>query len=282
MTALAAAAVALPTDASFAQRGAPPSTLANGPQLAPAPFASLRWRAIGPAVFGGRFTDIEVARVPGQLDQIYITASTGGVFKSTNGGASFTPIFDGVNAMLSMGDLAIAPSNPDIIWVGTGEWANPPHRWGDGVYKSTDAGRTWQKMGLAESRHIGRIVIHPTNPDIVFVAAQGNIWGPHPERGVFKTTDGGRTWRKVLYVDENTGANDVALDPSNPQIVFASTYTRQRRSFGGIPTGAGSGLHKSTDGGETWTPVTHEHAVHRGVRRDRGVDAGRPDRLDQL
>lgn len=230
--------------------------LPQGPRLAPPLFADLAWRNIGPAVFGGRFTDIAVARTRGRPDQIYIAASTGGVFKSTNAGASWMPVFDGVDAMMSMGDLAIAPSNPDVIWIGTGESSNPPHRWGDGVYKSTDAGRTWSFMGLRESRHIGRIVVHPTNPDIVFVAAQGNIWGPSPERGLFKTADGGRTWRKTLYVDENTGANDVVLDPVNPLVVFASSYTRQRKNFGGIPTGPGSGLHKSVDGGETWTKVT--------------------------
>ncbi len=252
-----AATLAMAARGTPAQRAtAAASEVVAGPRVAPEPFAALQWRAIGPAVFGGRFTDIEVARVAGQPDQIYIAASTGGVFKSTNGAASFTPIFDGVNAMMSMGDLAIAPSNTDIVWAGTGEWQNPPHRWGDGVYKSIDAGRTWTKMGLGESRHIGHIAIHPTNPDVVFVAAQGNIWGPSPERGVFKTTDGGRTWKKVLYVDENTGANDVAFDPTNPRLMLASAYTRQRKSFGGIPTGAGSGLYKSVDGGDTWTPVT--------------------------
>ena len=229
---------------------------AQGPQLAAAPFASLTWRGIGPAVFGGRFTDIEVDRRPGKLDRIYIAASTGGVFASENGGVSWTPIFDAVNTMMSMGDMAIAPSNHDIVWVGTGEWSNPAHRWGDGVYKSTDAGKTWTSMGLAQSRHIGKIVIDPANPDVVFVAAQGNIWGPSAERGLFKTSDGGRTWKKVLYIDENTGANDVAIDPSNPRVLLASTYTRQRRSFGGIPTGAGSALYKSIDAGETWTKVT--------------------------
>jgi photosystem II stability/assembly factor-like uncharacterized protein len=245
--------------ASAQRQSGRPVAATSGPALAPAPFASLRWRQIGPAVFGGRFTDIEVARTSGEPDRIYVAASTGGVFESTNGGASWTPIFDAMNTMMSMADIAIAPSNPDIVWVGTGEWENPPHRWGEGVFKSIDAidaGKTWTRMGLAESRHIGRIAIDAANPDVVFVAAQGNIWGPSPERGLFKTTDGGRTWKKVLYVDENTGANDVAFDPTNPRVILASTYTRQRKSFGGIPTGSGSGLYKSTDGGETWTPVT--------------------------
>jgi photosystem II stability/assembly factor-like uncharacterized protein len=227
----------------------------SGPRLAPEPFSALRWRNIGPAVFGGRFTDIAVARTRGQPDQLYIAASTGGVFKSVNGGISWTPVFDAVNAMMSMGDLAIAPSNQNIVWVGTGEPQNPPHRWGDGVYKSVDGGRTWQFMGLRDTRHIGRITIHPTNPDIVYVAAQGNIWGPSTERGVFRTTDGGRTWRKILYVGENTGANDVLMDPTNPEVLLATTYTRQRRQYGGIPTGPGSDMYKSVDGGEHWTKI---------------------------
>ncbi|HYC50884.1 MAG TPA: hypothetical protein VEB19_07250 [Gemmatimonadaceae bacterium] len=241
---------------TFVAASAADISLAQGPQLAPAPFNTLQWRGIGPAAFGGRFTDIVVARTRGQPDQLYIAASTGGVFKSVNGGASWVPVFDSVNSMMSMGDMAIAPSNQNIVWVGTGESANPPHRWGEGVYKSVDAGKTWAFMGLKETRHIGRVVVHPTNPDIVLVAAQGHIFGPSAERGLFKTTDGGRTWKKTLFVDENTGANDVAFDPSNPNIVFASAYQRQRKSFGGIPTGPGSGLYKSVDGGETWTKVT--------------------------
>ena len=132
------------------------------------------------------------------------------MFRSTTGGTSWTPIFDDVNAMMSMGDFALAPSNSNILWVGTGEGNNPSHDWGDGVYKSIDAGKTWTNVGLSDTRHIGRIAIHPTNPDIVFVAAAGHMWGPNAERGLFKTADGGRTWKKVLYVDEYTGANDVA------------------------------------------------------------------------
>src|ERR1039458_7911657 len=194
--------------------------LAQGPQLAPPLFSSLKWRNIGPATFSGRFTDIAVARVPGQPDQIFVAASTGGVFKSTNGGTSWTPVFDQVNALMSMGSLVVAPSAPNIVWVGTGEPNNPPHRWGDGVYKSVDAGKSWTSMGLKETRQIGRILVHPTNPDIVFVAAQGSIWGPSPERGLFKSVDGGQHWKKVLYVDENTGANDVVMIPGNPQVLL--------------------------------------------------------------
>ena len=168
----------------------------RGPQLARAPFSSLTWRAIGPAIFSGRIQTIAVARTRGEPDKIYITGATGGVFRSTTGGMSWTPIFDDVNAMMSMGDFALAPSNSNIMWVGTGEGNNPSHDWGDGVYKSIDAGKTWTTVGLTDTRHIGRIAIDPTNPDIVFVAAAGHMWGPNAERGLFKTADGGRSGRK--------------------------------------------------------------------------------------
>jgi len=228
---------------------------AQGPQLAPPLFAGLKWRSVGPTSISGRVNDIAVARVPGQPDQLY-AGFGGGVFKSTNGGTSWTPVFDNVDAMISVGDLAIAPSNPNVVWVGTGEAVNPTLDWGDGVYKSTDAGRTWKRMGLTDSRHIGRIIVHPTNPDIVYVAAQGRMWGSNAERGVFKTTDGGATWKKVLYVDENTGANDVQMDPTDPRILYASSYQRQRKGYGGILVGPGSAIYKSTDGGETWRKLT--------------------------
>jgi photosystem II stability/assembly factor-like uncharacterized protein len=231
-------------------------TQSEGPRLAPPAFSSLRWRSIGPAIFGGRINDIEVARIAGQPDQIYVLPENGGVFKSTNEGASWTPVFDGVNSLMSMGDIAVAPSNPNIVWLGTGSGLNPTYYWGEGVYKSTDAGRTWSHVGLAETRHIGRIVVHPTNPDIAFVAASGRMWGPNPERGLFKTIDGGRSWKKVLYVDPNTGASDVLFEPGNAQVLYATTYQRQRTGYGGIGVGPGSGIHKSVDGGETWRKLT--------------------------
>ena len=158
--------------------------------------------------------------------------------------------------MMSTGDIAVAPSNASIVWIGTGESSNSPYYWGDGVYKSVDGAKTWTNMGLKETRHIGRILIHPTNPDIVWVAAQGHMWGSNAERGVFKTTDGGKTWRKVLFVDDVTGANDIVLDPSNPQILVVSTYQRQRKMYGGNGGGPGSGIYKSVDGGETWKKIT--------------------------
>jgi len=232
------------------------SESSGGPQLAPPLFSCITWRNIGPTTMGGRIDRVAVARVRGQPDQIYIAASTGGAFRSTNGGLSWGPIFDAVNGSKSMGDVAVAPSNPNVLWIGTGEETTVAYYWGDGVYKSTDGGRTWANMGLAQTRHTGRIAIHPTNPDIVFVAAQGKLWGSSSERGVFKTQDGGRTWKKVLFVDDNTGANEVLFDPTNPQMLYASTYQRQRKSYGGITVGPGSGIYKSVDGGDTWRKAT--------------------------
>ncbi len=230
--------------------------LAQGPQLASPLFSSLSWRNIGPTALGGHVDRIVVGRVKGKPDQIYVTGTTGGVFKSTTGGISWKPVFDEVNAMMSIGDVAVAPSNANIVWIGTGESSNSPYYWGDGLYKSVDGAKTWTNVGLRETRHIGRILVHPSNPDIVWVAAQGHEWGSNPDRGIYKTTDGGRSWRKVLYVDENTGANDIVIDPTDPQILFASTYQRQRKMYGGNGFGPGSAIYKSTDGGETWVKLT--------------------------
>ena len=224
----------------------------------PALLGSLRWRSIGPANTGGRIDDFAVARVPGQPDAIYVATASGGVFKSTNQGTSWAPIFDNVDAMMSIGDISVAPSNPSVVWVGTGEANNrQSSSWGDGVYKSVDAGRTWRLCGLADTHHIGRIVIHPSNPDVVYVAAGGHLWGPNSERGVFKTTDGGQTWSNVLFVDDNTGATDLVMDPQDPQTLFAAMYQRQRKAWGFNGGGPGSGIFRSRDGGATWTPLAN-------------------------
>jgi photosystem II stability/assembly factor-like uncharacterized protein len=253
---LVAAALSMPlslvAQGPVPRQSAPPP----GPQLAPAVFRDLSWRSIGPAAVSGRVEDIAVGRVAGQPDQIYVAGASGGVFKSVNGGTSWTPVFDHVDARMSIGDVAVAPSNVNVVWVGTGEANNPTPYWGDGVYKSVDAGKTWKFMGLRETRHVGRIVINPTNPDIVFVAGQGHMWGSNPERGVFRTTDGGATWKKVLFVDDNTGATDIVMDPRNPQIIFAATYQRQKKLWGQRGTGPGSAIWRSTDGGEKWTKLT--------------------------
>ncbi|HZR21979.1 MAG TPA: hypothetical protein VFA59_00235, partial [Vicinamibacterales bacterium] len=156
----------------------------------------------------------------------------------------------------SIGAIAVAPSNPNIVWVGTGEANNrQSSSWGNGVYKSIDAGRSWQRVGLADSKHIGRIVVHPTNPDIVYVAALGHLFGPNRERGLFRTTDGGKTWTNTKFIDENTGFVDVAMDPNDPKVLYAAAYQRQRKAYGFNGGGPGSGLYKTTDGAKTWTRV---------------------------
>ncbi|HXT16056.1 MAG TPA: hypothetical protein VN706_10540 [Gemmatimonadaceae bacterium] len=215
------------------------------------------WRSIGPVNTGGRIDDIAVARVAGEPDAIYIATASGGVFKSSNNGVSFQPVFDKVDAMMSIGAIAVAPSSPQTVFAGTGE-ANTRQSssWGDGVYKSTDGGKTWANVGLRDTKSIGRIVVDPTDPNIVYVAAQGHLWGPNAERGVFKTSDGGRTWSKVLFVDENTGANDLVIDPADPRTLYASTYQRERRTWGFNGGGPGSGIYKTTDAGAHWTKLT--------------------------
>jgi photosystem II stability/assembly factor-like uncharacterized protein len=216
----------------------------------------LQWRSIGPAATGGRIADIAVAKVPGAPSEIYVGTTTGGVFKSVNEGVSFTPVFDYAGGMMSIGAVAVAPSNPSVVWVGTGESDNrQSSSWGDGVYKSTDGGRTWQKMGLEETRHIGKIVIHPTDPNTVYVAAVGHLWGSNPERGVFKTTDGGKNWQKLLYRDEHTGGIDLAMDPKDPEVVFAAMYQRQRKGWGFNGGGPGSAIYRTSDGGAHWTEL---------------------------
>jgi photosystem II stability/assembly factor-like uncharacterized protein len=217
----------------------------------------LEWRSIGPAATGGRIADIAVSQAPGQPFELYVGTTSGGIFKSSNEGVSFTPIFDHAGGMMSMGAVAVAPSNPSVVWAGTGEADNrQSSSWGDGAYKSLDGGQSWQKMGLGETRHIGKILIHPADPNTVYVAAVGHLWGSNAERGVFKTTDGGKSWRKVLYKDENTGAIDLAMDPRDPNVVFAAMYQRQRKGWGFNGGGPGSGIYRTTDGGSTWIELT--------------------------
>ena len=197
------------------------------------PFAELELRYIGPV--GNRVS--AVAGVPGDPLVVYAGAASGGIFKTEDGGATWKPIFDETPAS-SVGSLAVAPSDPNVVWAGTGEtFIRANISIGDGIYRSTDAGKTWQNMGLGETGRIGRIVIHPTNPDIVFAAALGHAYGPQPERGVYRTLDGGATWEQILFIDENTGAIDIVMDPNNPRILFAAMWeielsTATRRSGG--------------------------------------------------
>lgn len=228
-------------------------TKSNNPDYE-AMMSNLRFREIGPAVMGGRVNDVAVVESDPRI--VYIGTASGGIWKTTNGGSTWTPIFD-KEAVSTIGDLTVAPSDPSIVYVGTGE-AN--HRqsssWGNGMYKTLDGGKTWQHLGLAETHHIGRIVIHPTNPDIVYVAAVGKLWGPNKERGVYKTIDGGKTWQQVLFINEDTGVNDIAIDPQSPGTLYAGAYQRRRTVFGYNGSGAGSALYKTVDGGATWKKLT--------------------------
>ncbi|HHF51988.1 MAG TPA: hypothetical protein ENL46_04810 [Candidatus Aminicenantes bacterium] len=219
------------------------------------PFKDLKWRFLGPDVISGRCTDIAVPK--GSKHTIYIGAATGGVWKTRNSGVTWEPLFDEAPS-ISIGDIAIAPVNPDIIWVGTGE-ANifRASVAGTGVYKSTDAGKTWKHMGLADTQTIGRIIIHPEDPDIVYVAASGHEWTYNEERGVYKTTDGGQTWDKVLYMNEKTGAIDLIMDPTDPDTLYASLWNHIRRRWSDPMPEPGDGIFKTTDGGKTWEQKTN-------------------------
>ena len=229
-----------------------------GQQAAPAKpagslFDSLHFRGIGPASMSGRISDLAVYEANPAI--YYVGASHGGVWKTSNNGTTFEAQFQN-QGLMSIGDITVSQSNPDLVWVGTGESNNRQSgSWGDGVYKSTDGGKTWVNMGLRTSRHINRIVIDPRDNNTVFVAATGSLWGPGGERGVYKTTDAGKTWKQVLKVDDDTGANDLAMDASNSRILYASMYQRRRTACCMNGGGPGSGMFKSTDGGETWTKL---------------------------
>jgi photosystem II stability/assembly factor-like uncharacterized protein len=232
--------------ATTAQPAAPPA----GPQLD----GALRWRSIGP-YRGGRVT--AVAGVARQPSVYYMGATGGGVWKTDDGGATWTNISDKFFGAGSIGAIAVAESNPNIVYVGTGEGCLRGNlSAGDGMYKSTDAGKTWARIGLADSSQIGRVRVHPTNPDIVYVAAIGHPYGPNAERGVFRSKDGGRTWDKVLFVDDKTGAADIALDPADPQVIYATTWQVLRTPWGITSTGPGGGIYKTIDGGDRWTRLT--------------------------
>jgi photosystem II stability/assembly factor-like uncharacterized protein len=212
--------------------------------------SGLKLRSIGPALTSGRIADIAVH--PTDKSVWYVGTAAGGVWKTTNNGISFTPIFD-AEGSFTIGAVVIDQKNPNVVWVGTGE--NNAQRvvaYGDGVYKSIDGGKSWTNTGLKESEHIGRIVIDPRNSDVVYVAAQGPLWRKGGDRGLYKTTDGGKTWNKILSVDDWTGANDIQLDPRNPDVLIATTWQRSRRTFGFIAGGPGSAVYRSTDAGKTW------------------------------
>ncbi len=215
-------------------------------------FKAMHWRGIGP-YRGGRA--LAVSGVPGEPGVFYFGAVAGGVWKTIDSGATWTPIFDSM-PMSSIGAVAVAPSNHNIIYVGSGEGALRGNiTYGDGVYKSTDGGKTWVNVGLRDSRQIGALIVDPANPDVVLVAAIGHAFGPNTERGVFRTTDGGKTWNKVLYRDDHTGAIDVTFDPHDPKVVYAALWQVQRQPWNFSSGGAGSGLYRSSDEGATWTEI---------------------------
>lgn len=222
----------------------------------------LKPRSIGPAGMSGRVTAIDA--VYKNPDVIYAGAASGGLWKSTSGGIQWEPIFND-QAVASIGAVAVDQQNPDVIWVGTGE-GNPRNSQssGNGVYKSLDGGKTWQHLGLDNSRNIQRLIVHPRNSDIVYVAAQGSAWGENPERGIFKTTDGGKTWQKILYVNEKTGAADLIIDPSNPNKLFAAMWEFRRWPWFFKSGGPGSGLYVTFDGGDNWKKRTDKDGLPEG------------------
>ncbi|MEX0890731.1 MAG: hypothetical protein WEB88_01085, partial [Gemmatimonadota bacterium] len=242
MPTVAAALVALPL-------------YAQAPGTLPAEvIEALEWRPIGPANMTGRVTDVE--GIPSPSKTFYVATAAGGIWKTTNNGVTFRPLFTN-EKVIAMGDLAIAPSNPEIIWAGTGEedTRNSISQAG-GIYKSTDGGLNWTLMGLEQTGTIGRIVVHPTNPDIVYVAASGAIWNHNPERGLYKTTNGGRSWELVKFISDRAGFIDVVMDPRNPDVLFAASWERVRGPYFLKSGGPGSALWKTTDAGRTWTAVT--------------------------
>ena len=215
------------------------------------PFDGLHFRPIGPAAMSGRIPDVAVYEANSSI--WYVATAHGGIWKTVNNGTTWEAQFQH-QGLMSIGDIAVSQSNPDLVYVGSGEAANRQSTsWGDGMYKSTDGGKTYTNIGLKTSKHINRVVIDPRNNDVVWVAAVGPLFGPGGERGIFKTTDGGKTWKQTLKVDDDTGANEVAVDPNDSKILYASTYQRRRTSCCMNGGGPGSGLWKSTDGGETWT-----------------------------
>jgi len=218
-------------------------------------FNSFKWRSIGPAFTSGRIADFAVD--PGNFSHYFVAAASGHIWRTTNDGITYKPVFDH-HGVYSIGALAMDPTNSNVIWAGTGE--NNHQRaigYGNGIYKSCDDGNTWKNMGLKDSRQIGEILIDPRNSNVVYVAAEGSIWGPNKERGVFKTTDGGITWDTVLFISENTGVANLCFEPGNPDVIYAGAEQRRRRQFTKIGGGPESAFYKSTDGGKTWNKLTN-------------------------
>ena len=225
-------------------------------------FKNWKTRNIGPAGMSGRITAIDV--VVNNPDVWYIGAASGGVWKTTNSGANWTPVFD-EQPTLNIGAIAIQQSNPSVVWVGTGE-GNPRNSLniGEGIYRTLDGGKTWKRMGLEKTRNIHRIIIHPNDPNTIYVAAIGNPYADHTERGVFKTTDGGETWNRILYTNESSGAAEMVMDPSNSNKIIAAMWEHRRTPFSFKSGGAGSGLYITVDGGKNWKKLGKEDGLPDG------------------
>ncbi|HWI16512.1 MAG TPA: hypothetical protein VNT81_02105, partial [Vicinamibacterales bacterium] len=250
---LATLAISLATAGLLAQAPPRPTPVFTENSTGSGPLDRLYFRSIGPATPSGRVDDLAV--LESDPTTFYIGMATAGVYKTTNAGTTFTNVFDHEGSS-SVGAVAIAPTDANLVWVGTGEPNNrQSSSWGDGVYKSTDGGRTWANKGLRDTKQIARIIVDPSDFNVVYVAAPGNLWGPGGERGVYKTTDGGATWTRVLHVDDDTGATDMVMDPVNPNTLYAATYQRRRAQWGMNGGGPGSGIWKSTDAGRTWAKI---------------------------
>ena len=248
-------------------------------EIDPTLLSSLRWRCIGP-YRGGRV--VAVAGHPTEQMVSYFGACSGGVWKTEDGGTIWENISDGYFKTAAVGAIAVSESDPNVIYVGMGESCirgNVSH--GDGVYKSTDGGQTWRSMGLEDTRHIARVRIHPQDPDIVYVSALGHAFGPNEDRGVFRSKDGGESWKKVLYVSENAGAVDLSLDPRNPRVLYAAIWQARRSPWELVSGGPESGIHKSTDGGDTWTEITGNSGLPEGIKGRIGVSIS-PARTDRV
>ena len=235
--------------------------------------AQMRWRELGPVQSGGRIVDIAVN--PDRPQSYWLASASGGIWHTTNNGLSFTPQFQHEHS-ISIGDICVAPSNPDVLYVGTGEANNQRSSyWGDGVYKSTDAGKTWTHMGLDGSDHIGRIVIHPDDEKVAYVAALGALYTSNDQRGLYKTQDGGETWQRIHHISDKVGFVDVVLHPQRPDTVFAASYERNRRPYTFHEGGAGSRLWRSEDAGKTWAQMSN--GLPAGDLGRIGIDCYRKD-----
>jgi photosystem II stability/assembly factor-like uncharacterized protein len=256
--AVAFVALTLPVEAQRRSSAATPDSgtdeVRSGSGLSSGTFSGLRFRNIGPAYSSGRVADFAVN--PADPSEYYIAVASGNIWKTTNNGTTFTPIFENYGSY-AIGPIVMDPNNFHVVWAGSGE--NNSQRalgYGDGIYKTEDGGRSWKNMGLKNSRQIGKILIDPRNSDVVYVAAEGSVWGPGGERGVFKTTDGGKTWNAVLTISENTGVRDMVMDPRNPDVIYASAHQRRRHVFTKINGGPESAIYKTTDGGKTWNKLS--------------------------